>query len=186
MWQEPSKRLNPAMGVLSVVALFSMFMSNEALSCEGRMAGADPMLTEFFDWCSAEDTLMDPLIVQGPEVVPYVLDVILNPDMPKRRYAIGALGNIGSRLALAPLRTILGNQEEPDYIRCTSLNAITQIDWEVGRSLANEFNTTAQPPISTGCLVRVSKSILTRSKEQWLTDSGIVRSLEDAERRKHY
>jgi hypothetical protein len=48
----------------------------------------------------AEDQIMDPLILAGPEVIPLLERDLANPEMQNKRYAIGALGNLKSEAAL--------------------------------------------------------------------------------------
>lgn len=71
---------------------------------------------------------MDPLILAGSDVIPLLERDLLDPNMPRRRYAIGAVGNIGDESALPTLRKILENRSELDYIRCDALEAIAMID----------------------------------------------------------
>jgi hypothetical protein len=51
-------------------------------------------LKAFYEREVAEDQIMDPLILAGPSVVPYVEKELANEDMPNRRYAVAALGNL--------------------------------------------------------------------------------------------
>ena len=87
----------------------------------------------------AEDQLMDPLILAGSEVIPLIEEDLVNPNVPRRRYAIGALGNIGNRAALRVLQRILGSRAEPDYIRCDALTSIALIDRPAGLQAANTY-----------------------------------------------
>ncbi len=85
----------------------------------------------------AEDTLMDPLILAGDEVVPLVLDAVIARDMPRRRYAVSFLGNGGFREALPTLERLLADETEDIYVRVSCLIAIYQIDARTGRQRAN-------------------------------------------------
>jgi hypothetical protein len=95
-------------------------------------------LEEFYTHEGAEDTLMDPLIVAGEDVVPLVVERVKDRDMPRRRYAIGFLGNGGYRQALPVLREILADGTEKDYFRGDALHAIYMIDETLGRELARK------------------------------------------------
>src|SRR5215203_4806639 len=50
-------------------------------------------LERFYSFKGMEEELMDMLILAGDDVVPLVLTEIENKEMPRRRYAIGFLGN---------------------------------------------------------------------------------------------
>ncbi len=93
------------------------------------------------DSFTTEDQLMDPLILAGESVVPTVIREIRNPAMPKRRYAIGFLGNGGYEQALPALREIVSDSHEAELIRADGLSAIEQIDEREGRLLASRFST---------------------------------------------
>ena len=86
----------------------------------------------------AEDQMMDPLILAGECVVPIVLQHVQERDMPRRRYGIGFLGNVGSRDALPVLERLFWDSSERDYIRGDALQAIAKIDLRRGQSLARE------------------------------------------------
>jgi len=138
-------------------------------------------LNEFYAHRGAEDQLMDPLIVSGVEVVPLVITEIENPSMVKRRYAIGALGNIGDKTSLPVLEKILGDDAEEDYIRCDALNSISMIDFERGKELS-KINKDSY----LECLSSLSAEILSSEYSSWLSNNYIRRTLEDARSGKHY
>lgn len=81
---------------------------------------------------------MDALILAGPDVIPLVQRELSNPNMPRRRYAIGALGNIGDKSALATLRKIFEDRSEVDYIRCDALEAIAMIDRDMAIQMVRD------------------------------------------------
>jgi hypothetical protein len=85
-------------------------------------------LTSFYERQVAEDQIMDPLILSGSEVVPLLQQEIKNPQMPNRRYAIGALGNLGEMQSVKILEEIAKSTSEVDYIRCDALTSIAMID----------------------------------------------------------
>jgi hypothetical protein len=94
-------------------------------------------LKEFYEREVAEDQIMDPLIVAGRNVVPLLEKEVTNPNMPNRRYAIGALGNLGSKSALTVLENLAKMKSEVGYIRCDALVAIGMIDQQEGLRVAN-------------------------------------------------
>jgi hypothetical protein len=89
-------------------------------------------LQRFYSNVAAEDTLMDPLILRGKKVVPLIMGEVQRRDMPRRRYAIGFLGNGPYPEAISSLEKILGDETEKDYIRGDTLKAIYQIDSSQG------------------------------------------------------
>jgi hypothetical protein len=105
----------------------------------------------------AEDQLMDPLILAGPSVVPYVLEGIRNPESPRRRYAIAYLGHARTSSALPILEAIVRNEAERDYFRADALESIWLIDRDRGLSLAKAFHS------GPGLLGRVATEALAGS-----------------------
>lgn len=102
---------------------------------------ADEVLKDFYTAEGrAEDMLMDPLILHADIVAPLVITEIKNPEMNKRRYAIGFLGNERINEALPVLRSILSNEKEKDYFRADSLVSIFMIDKNEGLALANKYS----------------------------------------------
>lgn len=97
----------------------------------------------FADFCHsksrAEDMLIDPLLLHANRVAPLVIVEIENKDMPRRRYAIGFLGQAGRHEALPILRRILADSAEADYFRADALQAINLIDPVEGNRLALDF-----------------------------------------------
>jgi hypothetical protein len=68
-----------------------------------------------------------------------VIEAVKNPEMEKRRYAIGFLGVARVHEALPVLRTILADNEEEDYFRADALDSIFQISPDEGLSLARQY-----------------------------------------------
>lgn len=94
----------------------------------------------FPDEVAAEDMLMDPLILAGETVVPLVIREIENPKMPRRRYAIGFLGNGSYKRALLVLEQILKDSSEVSFFRSDALKAIFFIDEVLGRKYARDYS----------------------------------------------
>ncbi len=149
--------------------------------------GSSSILDAFYAYDGAEDTLMDPLIVAGAAAVPTVSEAIRDPGMLKRRYAIGALGNIGDRRAIPSLTEIALDVSEVEYVRCDCVQAIALIDWEEGTRVASLIagNSNHAESGSFSCLARVTRGIVEGDQEDWLSNLGMVRSLEDAKARRH-
>lgn len=93
-------------------------------------------LRDFYMYQGAEETLADPLVRAGAEVVPLVIADVAKRDMPRRRYAIQFLGSAGYTSALPALERILGDETEEDYFRADALAAILRIDRSRGMELA--------------------------------------------------
>jgi hypothetical protein len=89
-------------------------------------------LESFYEREVAEDQIMDPLILVGPEVIPLLEKEVINPGMTNRRYAIGALGNLGSKASLPLLEKLASAKSEINYIRCDALAAMGMIDYQEG------------------------------------------------------
>ena len=135
----------------------------------------------FYEVDVAEDQLMDPLIISGYEVVPLVIDDILDKDMKRRRYAIGALGNIGDKSAISTLEQILMDKSEDSYIRCDAINSIAMIDYGKGKELAESFKSS---PVD--CLTKFQFEIVSSEYEDWLNKNYMRRTLEEARAGKHH
>jgi hypothetical protein len=123
-------------------------------------------LKTFYEREVAEDQIMDPLIIAGSSVVPLLEKEVANPDMPNRRYAIGALGNLGSKSALSVLEKLAGTKSEDSYIRCDALVAIGMIDQQEGLRVANGVKGDGLE-----CLSDIADN-LDRNYAQWLEMSA--------------
>lgn len=118
----------------------------------------------------AEDQIMDPLILAGPSVVPYVEKELANEDMPNRRYAVAALGNLGSKAALPVLEELARSTAEVDYIRCDALTAIAMIEQQEGLRVGNSVRREGPE-----CLSEITDN-LARNYAQWLKSNALRRT----------
>jgi hypothetical protein len=75
-----------------------------------------------------EDTLMDPLILRGRDVVPLLLLAVRDRSMPRRTYAILALGHMASSDAIGVLRDLALDSSEDGMTRCVALDALSLVD----------------------------------------------------------
>jgi HEAT repeat protein len=141
--------------LLIVVAIVALIISG-LLAYRISSARPDTALAEFFASTAAEDQLMDPLILAGREVVPPVLKEVVRRDMPRRRYAILALGNIGDRAAVEPLEQIALDQAEEEHLRCDALKALALIDETRARALAQRASPAGNACVESAYLVRRS------------------------------
>lgn len=119
-------------------------------------------LESFYKREVAEDQIMDPLILAGPDVVPLLARELPSPEMPNRRYAIGALGNIGSKAALPILEQLARSTSEVDYIRCDAVTAIAMIDHQQGLRVVNRLRENGP-----ACLSEIAGG-LDRDYSEWL------------------
>ncbi|OPY91536.1 MAG: hypothetical protein A4E72_00096 [Syntrophus sp. PtaU1.Bin208] len=76
------------------------------------------------------------IVDAGRAIVPYLTKEVQRRDMPKRGYAILALGKIGDRRALPVLIQILEDRTELIYFREDALRAIWHIDRQLGEKFA--------------------------------------------------
>ena len=68
---------------------------------------AQKFLNYFYNDKVPEEITDRHLLTAGRGIVPYLIDEVQKRDMPKRGYAIGALGKLGDRRALPVLIKIL-------------------------------------------------------------------------------
>ena len=114
-----------------------IFLVMLTVACGGK--SPESVLAEFYVYGGAEDQLMDPLILAGDGVVPLVIEKVKDKNMPRRRYAIGFLGNGSYRESLLVLQQILQDGTEKDYFRGDALQSIYQIDTQLGTDYAQKY-----------------------------------------------
>ncbi len=130
-----------------------IFFTMLTMACGAK--SPESILAEFYVNKGAEDQLIDPLILAGDRVVPLVIEKVKDKDMPRRRYAIGFLGNGSYRQALPVLQQILQNRTERDYFRGDALQSIYQIDTQLGTDCAQRYQD------GNDYVSRIAKKILT-------------------------
>lgn len=116
----------------------------------------------FYDENQAEGDMMDPLVVAGPKMIPEILEAISHKDMQRRRYAIGALGNLGDERPVEPLEAIVEDEKEEDYFRSDALESIYKLDAGRAKKLAEKF-------AKEGDLLKVTSAAILK-EEPWLLD----------------
>ena len=79
------------------------------------------------------------LLNAGKSIVPYLITEIQKEDMPKRGYAILALGKIGDRRALPVLIRMYENPTSRGVLQGVLLTAIWHIDRKLGEELASKY-----------------------------------------------
>lgn len=120
--------------VISITVLFFGFL----LLLRQPILEGDEALQKFFQQEVPEESIMDPLILAGKSVVPSLIKRIKEKEMPRRNYAILALGNIGDPVAIPDLKSLLNDDSEIPETRCNALGAIILIDDQLGRNLSSE------------------------------------------------
>ena len=164
------KNLNKkTVGLASSLILFFALLISLSLST-GVPKTADEAFSKFYSDV-AEDQLMDPLILAGKKVLPLLLEKISDKNMPKRRYAIGAIGNIGDASAIPILIDILDDPGEEDYFRCDAFLAIAMISREYGYKLAQQYEDNTNE-----CLARLSNALLSNDPDLWKKANYMKRS----------
>lgn len=123
--------------VIVIAIVLLAFIAWLGGSLHSNITGSPTLaLKTFYEREVAEDQIMDPLILAGPKIIPLLQKEVVNPDMPNRRYAIGALGNLRSKATLSTLEKLVATKSEAAYIRCDALTAIGMIDPEEGLRIA--------------------------------------------------
>lgn len=102
----------------------------------------------------------DPLRWHGSRVVPLVIRDLPNKAIPKRRYAIGFLGEGRYTEALPVLESIVFDESEKFYFRIDALQAIYEIAPSHAQRLASRIVLTPQVEDRYGHLEKVVKSVL--------------------------
>ena len=135
MSTEPQRRRRVASSLLIATALVIWI----AGACITHSLEPEEALRAFYDNQGPEETLMDPLILAADKVVPLVIEKIRDKKMPRRRYAIGFLGNDSYREALPVLQAILQDSSELDYFRADALHSIYLIEPALGLKYAEAY-----------------------------------------------
>ncbi len=132
------------MKVFTLIALLTLTISATSHAAEevdykpgGQKWASD--WKAFYHNPGSEEDLMTPLVQAGPNMVPVILEAIAHKNMRLRRYAIGALGNLGDSSAVDPLAAIVADKSEEDYFRGDALTSVYKLDRERGTALAKKF-----------------------------------------------
>jgi len=123
-------------------SLFLLLMVFVLAGCtEPRLDGKDAQkfLNYFYNDKVPEEITDRYLLTAGKGIVPYLIDEVQKRDMPKRGYAIGALGKIGDRRALPVLIKILEDSSEIYYFREDALVSIWYLDKALGERMIERY-----------------------------------------------
>lgn len=110
-----------------------------AAGCQ-RVDDPKVALARFYANEGPECSLKTPLFDGAPGVVPLVIEAIRGPGMPKRRYAIAFLGDVGAHGATGQLLFILEDGAEQDYFRADALQALQAVDTNRAREIAPRYS----------------------------------------------
>jgi hypothetical protein len=86
-----------------------------------------------------EPAIAVPLENASEDMTPAICEAVSHSDMRLRRYAIKALGTRKDKRALQALETILKNNGEIYYFRGDALEAINEIEKELGQQYSKKF-----------------------------------------------
>ena len=123
------------------VLLLTIFLMVIVVSCSRSNFGekeARKIINDFYNDNVPESINDRHLLSAGKKIVPYLMIEIKNSDMPKRRYAIGAIGKIGDKQAIPVLVNIFEDKTELVYIRADAIEAIWHIDRTIGEEYAKK------------------------------------------------
>jgi hypothetical protein len=141
MFQEKWLLCELCLAAAALLLFFSAFAcSRETMD----PAEARRVLNDFYTDRVPEPINDRHLVNAGKPIVPYLLVEIENRDMPKRRYAIGALEKIKDRRALPLLIQILEDRTELSYFREDAFRAIWHIDRKLGEEYAQKSSAESQ------------------------------------------
>lgn len=102
---------------------------------------ARQVLKDFYEDNDIPEAFLDRHLVRaGKGIVPYLVVEIQKKDMPKRGYAILALGKISDSRALPALTKLLEDTSESEVMRAEALVSIWYIDRKVGEKLTDEYS----------------------------------------------
>ncbi len=130
--------MNQAASILLVVVAL-VACGEPQRTAEELQQDPEQVMSEFYSNPGPEYSLMDPLIVAGPSIYSSVIEAVRDPTMPRRRYAIGFLGNEEVAEALQLLTAILKDDSELPYFRGDALEAIYKMDKDRAKELAPQF-----------------------------------------------
>lgn len=158
------------MAIIVLTALGGLVLATGLPLAAGTPDAALKRFYEQSPYSVKEEQLRDPLILQGQSVVPRLLGEVTRKDMPRRSYAILALGDIGDRAALGTLERIVSDPD--DGARCDALLAIAFMDRQHGRALARQFAGARDSCLSqTSALVLSNAALGRRTRLRiWLGD----------------
>ena len=87
----------------------------------------------------AEDQLKDSLILAGPKMAPLLEREIQKKEIPRRLYAITALGHLGNNNSIPILEQLLQDKGENEGFRAAALLAIASIDLPYAQKIAPKY-----------------------------------------------
>lgn len=150
-----SRILFPASALILVGGLFYWFVLQSPYS------SPEEALSAFYGGEPRPECMQTkPLRQHGASVVPLVIRDLPKKEMPRRRYAIGYLGEEGHVEALPTLEAIARDNSEKFYFRADALLAIYDISPTRAAALARQVAMEPQNPEDQyGHLKRITQDI---------------------------
>jgi hypothetical protein len=164
----PEPRIDFSAKLLLCISLMLLF-----ISCSDDPKKA---LGQFYSYNGPEESLMDPLILAGEKVVPFVISSVKDKEMPKRRYAIGFLGNGSYSQAIPVLEEILKDTSEKDFIRGDALISIYQINALTAMKYAEQYKN--EPGYHGNISREIISKTLTLPTRRSYSDAAAAKTLE--------
>jgi len=127
--------------LLTAVFYGTLVLLASILGCSKAPLNGDEaraVLQTFYDDNVPESITDRHLVRAGKPIVPFLIHEIQRKDMPKRRYAIAAIGKIGDQRALPVLIKIFEDRSEQEYFRGDALEAIWRLERNRAEDLANK------------------------------------------------
>lgn len=128
--------------VIAIPILYLLFLVPNILDAINLRIFASPevVLNRFYtEQDLGEDQISDSLILAGFRMVPLLEKEVLKKDIPRRLYAIQALGMITNRNSIPVLEQILKDKTEIASFRASALRAVAVIDINIAQQLALQY-----------------------------------------------
>lgn len=118
-----------------IALVFALFFA-----CSSRLdeESANRIFQKFYEDKGPEEMLDRHLLDAGKDIVPFLVKEIQRKDMPRRSYAILAIGKLEDKRAIPALVSIFEDRTESEQIRGDSLSVILRLDESIGMKLASE------------------------------------------------
>jgi len=134
-------KIKPFLLLLPQVLVLGCVEGHEPITAQQR-------LDMFYEQSMPESNLIPFLVEGGEELVPLLIVDIRKKDTPKRRYIIGAVGQLKDERALSPLTSVVLDSTEEDYFRCDALKSLSQINPKYLESIPSDAKEVIQTNIS--------------------------------------
>lgn len=142
--------------VVAALISFALLVSSYWLLQRSPYPTADAALEAFYGGEPRPECMQaQPLRRHGADVVPLIIRDLPNKAMPRRRYAIGFLGEGKYKAALPALEKIVLDDTERFYFKTDALQAIYSISPSRAAELAKVLKSKQQPDDNLGFVTRI-------------------------------